>query len=207
MQKGTVSAINSAPPGTLSDETVDRITHIVQRHSDGDASAFDQAIELLYGELRRIAHRNRRQMGGNPTLHTTALVNEAYLKMKSASGDVTNAAHFLAIASRAVRQIIVDYARSRRAAKRGGGAVHVELDPHHTAVDAEVEQLLIVEEATARLAAHNERLAKIFELKFYAGLSDEELALAVPCSKRTAQRDWMKARAFISDYMTSEDSA
>ncbi|MEM7433270.1 MAG: ECF-type sigma factor [Pseudomonadota bacterium] len=203
MSEGSPSSTHSVSPADdhVADSALQNITHLVQRHSAGDTGAFDQAVELLYGELRRIAHRNRVKMGGNPTLHTTALVNEAYLKLKGSDSAVENSSHFLAIASRAIRQIIVDYARSKNAAKRGGDVLHVEFESTHKAVDAEVEQLLVVEDAIERLAKYNERLAKVFELKFYAGLSDDELALALSASKRTAQREWMKARAFIADYM------
>ena len=178
------------------------ITELVRAHAAGNTNAYDQAIELLYAELRRIAHRHRARMGGNPTLQTTAVVNEAYMKLKRAFGNAENSAHLLNIASRAMRQIIVDYARARRAEKRGGGAVHVELKEHDQTVENEAEQVLLIDDAINSLAAHNPRLAEVFALKFFVGLSDDELVAATGATKRTAQRDWMKARAYIGEYLS-----
>lgn len=177
------------------------ITELIHAHRDGDVGAYDQAIELLYTELRSIAHRSRVRMGGNPTLYTTAVVHEAYIKMKTAPGGADNSAHFLSIAAKAMRQIIIDYARSRKAEKRGGDASHVSIDEAHIAVDAEAEQILIIDDALEKLEEHNPRLAKVFELKFFAGLEDDELATATGLSKRSAQRDWMKARAYLGEYL------
>ena len=101
-----------------------------------------------------------------------------------------------------MRQIIVDYARARRAEKRGGGAVHVELKEHDQTVENEAEQVLLIDDAINSLAAHNPRLAEVFALKFFVGLSDDELVAATGATKRTAQRDWMKARAYIGEYLS-----
>ena len=143
-------------------------------------------------------------MGGNPTLHTTAVVNEAYIKMRKAPGGAENSAHFLSIAAKAMRHIIIDYARSRKAEKRGGDVVHVDIDEASKAVDSEAEQILIIDDALKKLEAHNPRLAKVFELKFFTGLEDDELAAATGLSKRSAQRDWVKARAYLGEYLYSE---
>ncbi len=181
--------------------TFDDITELIQAHSDGDEAAYDQAIELLYTELRRIAHRNLLRMGGNPTLQTTAVVNEAYLKLRTSSARAENRKHFLNIASSAMRQIIVDYARSRNAEKRGGDVIHVEFDDNAEAVQSQAEEILLIDAALEKLAAHNYRLARVFELKYFGGLEDDEIAIAMELSKRTAQRDWMKARAYVADLM------
>ncbi len=182
----------------------DNITELLKAHGAGDGAAYDQAVELLYAELRSIAHRNLSRMGGNPTLQTTAVVNEAYLKLKKSPGGAENSAHFLNIASAAMRQIIVDYARTRNTEKRGGDVVHVEYDDSTKGVSAEAYEILLVDEALNRLAEHNVRLAQVFEFKFFTGLDDDELATAMNLSKRTAQRDWMKARAFVADYMAQQ---
>lgn len=180
------------------------ITELVHAHRGGDDKAYDRAIELLYCELRKVAHKNRKKMGGNPTIQTTAVVNEAYIKLKGSLDSAENSAHFLNIASRAMRQIIVDYARARRAEKRGGGAVHVEISEHDKAVESQAEQLLLINDSISKLEQHNERLARVFELKFFVGLSDDEISEALGLTKRTAQRDWMKARAFVGDYLSSD---
>ncbi len=182
-------------------EALGNITELIQAHSDGDESAYDEAIELLYTELRRLAHRNLVRMGGNPTLQTTAVVNEAYLKLKASSAHAESRKHFLNIASAAMRQIIVDYARARNAEKRGGDIVHIEFDDNDKAVQSQAEEILLVDAALKKLNDHNQRLARVFELKYFAGLEDDEVATAMALSKRTAQRDWMKARAYVADLM------
>lgn len=181
-----------------------KITELLQAHKDGDDSAYDQAVEVLYTELRKLAHRNLSRMGGNQTMQTTAVVNEAYLKLKKSTGGAEDSVHFLNIASKAMRQIIVDYARSRNTEKRGGGFVHVKLQEDSKAIAAEAEEILLIDDALHKLSAHNPRLAEIFELKFFTGLDDAELAQSTGSSKRTVQRDWMKARAFVADYMTQD---
>jgi len=181
---------------------VAEITELLHAHKGGNANAYEQAVELLYSELRRVAHRSRQRLGGNPTMQTTAVVNEAYLKLKQADVAAEDRQHFLNIAAKAMRQIIIDYARARQAEKRGGNIVHEDIADVDKAVAAEAEELLLVDDAVQKLAAHNARLASVFEFKFYTGLDDDELATAMGLSKRTAQRDWMKARAFVGDYLS-----
>ncbi len=156
---------------------------------------------MLYADLREIAHRQLLRLGGNPTLQTTAIVNEAYLKLKKSSGHAYNSAHFLAIIATAMRHVVIDYARTRRAEKRGGGAAHVELEECHASVEAQAEELLALNDAIQNLSALNPRLVKIFECKFFSGLNDQETADALGISKRTAQRDWRKAKAFLSEFL------
>ena len=156
-------------------------------------------------ELRKVAHRARMRLGGNPTMQTTAVVNEAYLKLRGAQSDIDNRVHFLRIAARAMRQIIIDYARGQNAEKRGGDGIQVTLDEFSGAVDVQVEQLLSIDEALDKLYMQNERLAEVFTFKFFVGLEDGELAEAVGSSKRTVQRDWMKARAYLAEIITDID--
>ena len=185
-------------------EALEDVTRLIRAHRSGDLNAYDQAVEVLYGELRNIAHRNLVRMGGNATLRTTAVVNEAYLKLRSSPGGAENGEHFLSIASKAMRQIIIDYARTRLAEKRGGDVVHVEFEDQSSAVEAQADDLLAIDRALERLAATQERLARVFEYKFFLGLNDDELAEAIGLPKRTAQRDWMKARAFLGELLASE---
>jgi RNA polymerase sigma factor (TIGR02999 family) len=178
------------------------ITRLIEAHRNGEDGAFDGAVELLYGELRALAHRQLARLGGNPTLQTTAIVNEAYLKLRTMPGQAVSRNHFLAIAAKAMRHVVIDYARMRRAEKRGGGLAHVDLDQSTASIAAQAEEMLMIDDALSNLSRHNPRLVKIFECKFFAGLDDEETANALDMPKRTAQRDWMKARAFLSEYLS-----
>lgn len=129
------------------------------------------------------------------------MVNEAYLKLKDLPGQAVSRQHFLGIASKAMRHVIIDYARTRSAQKRGGDVAHVDLDDANVAVEAQAEELLTIDEALTSLAENHPRLVKVFECKFFTGLDDEETAEALGLSKRTAQRDWMKAKAFLGEHL------
>jgi RNA polymerase sigma factor (TIGR02999 family) len=158
--------------------------------------------ELAYHELRAIAHRHLTarggQHGGNATLETTALVHEAYLKLASASPNAWRGEpHFRAVASVAMRQILVDRARARATAKHGGGLIRVPLDDTAIGVDDEPDLLLAIDAALVRLAALSPRLARLVELRFYGGLSEADAASELGVTVRTVQRDWMKARMLI----------
>ena len=177
------------------------ITRLIEAHRNGEDGAFDEAVGLLYGELHGMARAQLARLGGNATLQATAVVNEAYIKLKNSPGRAVSRKHFLSIAAKAMRHVIIDYARTRSAAKRGGGIKDVDFDQANISVAAQAEELLIIDDALDKLAAQNPRLAKIFEYKFFAGLDDDETADVMDLSKRTAQRDWMKARAFLSEYL------
>lgn len=177
------------------------LTRLITAIGDGDSAAYDDAIVLMYEELRRIAHIQLVKRNGEFTLQTTALVNEAYIKLKNGDFEPVNRGHFLAIAATAMRHIVIDYAKSRRAAKRGGGVNHIELDEDHAKIDAEAEKLLLVNDALNTLSRDHKRLARIFECKFFAGFDDSETASAVGVSERTVQRDWIKARAFLQEQL------
>ena len=188
------------------DETANRgeITRLLVAHREGDQRAFEQLVPLVYDDLRRIARRQLARHRANGTLNTTALVHEAYLKMVDQSRvEVNDRGHFFAIAARAMRQIIIDYARKRSAAKRGGGRVPVSLDKVQIAVDDQAEMLLTIDEALSRLTALNERLTRVFECRFFAGLTEQETAEALDLSLRTVQRDWMKGKAWLRRELTA----
>jgi RNA polymerase sigma factor (TIGR02999 family) len=152
-----------------------------------------------YEDLRRMAHRQIRRFGGTPTLSTTALVHEAYLKLAPSAGIFKDRGHFLALAARAMRQVIVDYARERQAQKRGGGQAAVPLDPEHEAADMQAERILVLSDALGRLGAVDERAARVVECRFFAGYSEEETAEALSVSARTVERDWVKAREWLRE--------
>jgi len=175
------------------------VTLLLRAISDGDAGAFDRLVPLVYDELRRIAHGHLRRQRPGGTLDTTGLVHEAYLKLAEQSGlDLRDRGHFLAVSARAMRQVLVDFARARTAAKRGGAeARRVELEEDSAAVVTQAELLLDVDRALAGLRAHSERLAQVVECRYFAGYSEEETAMALGTSLRTAQRDWLRARAWL----------
>lgn len=175
------------------------ITRLLQRHHDGDREAFDRMVPLVYQQLRLIARRQLARGGPRgPLLDTTSLVQEAYLQLVGEDGvDWRNRGHFFAICARAMRRIMVDDARRRLAAKRGGGAVEVTLEPEMVADDGEAEHLLAIDDALARLAEFNPRLARLVECRYFAGMTEEETAETMDSSLRTVQRDWVRARAWL----------
>jgi RNA polymerase sigma factor (TIGR02999 family) len=179
-------------------ETDHQITRLLQELRDGDASALDRLLPLVYDQLRRIAHRQLRQPGAAHTLNTTALVHEAYLKLIGQAGvDPENRAHFFAIAARAMRQILIDQARKHGTLKRGGSWKRVPLDDRVIALEEQADLLLALDDALARLAALNERLSRIVECRFFGGLTEPETAAALALSERTVRRDWLKARLWL----------
>ena len=177
------------------------ITRLIEAHREGDDGAYDRAVELLYDELHMLAHRQLARVHNTGTLQTTAVVNEAYLKLRDSLGKSVDRNHFLGIAAKAMRHVVIDYARKKLAEKRGGDAVMVEFRDEDAAIAAQADQVLLIDEALERLDAVSSRLVEVFECKFFAGLNDRETANTLRISKRTAQRDWMKARALLVDYL------
>jgi RNA polymerase sigma factor (TIGR02999 family) len=167
----------------------------------GGSRELDRLVPLVYEELRQIAHRHLRRRAnnnGDTTLATTALVNEVYLKLvDQTDGRWHDRAHFLALASVAMRHILIDGARARMAGKRGGAHVRVTLDDEALAYDRSPVALLEIDEALTALAATDARLARVVECRFFGGLSEEETAQALGVTTRTVQRDWVKARALL----------
>ena len=164
--------------------------------------SIDGLVALAYHELRAIAHQRLAARGPAGTLSTTALVNEAYLRLvdRSQTGGYDRA-HFLAVASLAMRHVLVDRARERVALKRGGARRRVTLDEDHLraplAVDAEPDALLELDDALQRLAAFDPRLSRVVDCRFFGGLSEPETAEALGVTVRTVQRDWVKARVLL----------
>ena len=166
--------------------------------------SLDQAVELAYRELRSIAHRRLMARGANGTLSTTALVNEAYLKLVDQSqAGWQDRAHFLALASLVMRHVLVDRARERSTLKRGGVRERITLDEIAMSIDAEPEVLLQLNDALDRLAAFEPRLARVVECRFFGGLTEKETADALDLTVRTVQRDWVKARVLLRRAMES----
>ena len=178
------------------------VTALLRAHHAGDAHALGRVYALVYEHLRAVARAQLRREGrvraGGHTLSTTALVHEAYLKLADPGRlDVRDRGHFLAVAARAMRQVLVEYARRHRAGKRGGGVAALALDDVQVAVEERAEELVALDEALGRLAALAERLARVVELRFFGGLSEEEIAAILGVTDRTVRRDWVKARAWL----------
>lgn len=172
------------------------ITELLRAWRSGDARAGNVLFQELYDELRRTARGQRR--GREATLSTTALVHEAYLRLAGAAElHVSDRSHLLAIAATAMRQIVVDSARRRAAARRGGDQVRVSLGEGDAALDQPLAEVLAVEEALARLETVDPRLGKVVEMRFFAGMSVDEVAATLEVSPRTVKRDWRAARAFL----------
>jgi RNA polymerase sigma factor (TIGR02999 family) len=188
---------------TLGSTAPGEITGLLASARQGDSSATDRLLDLVYDELRAMARRQLRRRRPGQTITTTALVHEAYLKLVDHDGiPWQDRSHFFSVAALAMRHILVDSARRRIAKKRGGEDVRITLDEWRlgdAAPDAEARavEVLAVDRALTSLAALNERLGQLVELRFFAGLTEEETAEALGTSERTVRRDWRKARAFL----------
>lgn len=159
--------------------------------------ALDRLLPVVYEELRAIAHRHLAKHGPGGSLATTGLVHEAYLKLVDQSqAEWRDRSHFFSLSSLAMRHVLVDQARARATLKRGG-ALAITLDEEAIAVDDSAETLLAIDEALERLAAVEPRLAKVVECRFFAGLSEREIAEALGVTERTVERDWVKARTLL----------
>ncbi len=168
----------------------------------GDAAALERLIPLVHTELRRIAHRFMRKERAGHSLQTSALVNEAYLRLIDAKNvDWQNRAHFFAISASLMRRILVDSARERQAHKRGGSAERVVLDEAMLAGQEKLTDLVAVDEALNALAEVDERKSKVVELRFFAGLDEAEIAEALQVSPETVRRDWRLAKAWLLRFL------
>jgi RNA polymerase sigma factor (TIGR02999 family) len=182
------------PPGSPSD-----VTRLLRQWSQGDREALDQLVPLMYAELRQLAHQRLRRERANPSLNTTGLVHDAYLKLIGVQHtQFRDRGHFLAMASRVMRRLRVDQARARRAAKRGGGAPAAELDDALYVSDTQAEALPELDEALTRLEALDPRQGQIVEQRYFGGLSLEETAEAVGVSLATVKRELRFAHAWLA---------
>lgn len=173
------------------------VTELLAELRSGRREAFDQILPLVYHELRRVARREL-AVRPNDSLSTTGLVHEMYLKFARAEkADWRNRAHFLSVASVAMRHILVDRARRRSAEKRGGLQRHVTLDESLAPADDHAESLLELHEALEHLARIDQRLARVVECRFFGGMTEQETAEALHIGVRTVRRDWIKARGLL----------
>lgn len=177
-------------------ETKD-ITKLLLASAQGQSGAMDQVFASVYPRLRELARSRRRRWKGNETLSTTALIHEAYLKLADSDSRFEDRGHFFAVAARAMRQVLINYAEYRAAEKRGGDAVKVPLQDSDLVEEDALEELLDLEDALRRLEELNPRQAKVVECLFFGGLSVAETAEATDTSPATVKRDWSAARAWL----------
>ena len=176
----------------------DRLAALIERWNEGDRQALDAIVELVYEDLRAIAHRHLSRERRDHTLSTTALVNEAYLKLSERTGSGWQGQpQFLALASKVMRHLLIDYARRRNASRRGGNEIHVSLNEDLDGADPKVVELLTLDQALVRLEGRDERMAQVVECRFFGGMPSREIAQALGLSIRTVERDWIKARAYL----------
>jgi RNA polymerase sigma factor (TIGR02999 family) len=176
--------------------------------NEGDATALDRLIEVVYPQLRRIAHRHLQRRRAGESVESAALANEAYLKLVRAGGiRCENRAHFLALCSQIMRRILVDHARRRGFAKRGGGVLRVVLDEALLAAKARGIEMLALDEALDALARIDRRKSRVVELRYFGGLNIEETAEVLGVSADTVKRDWRMARAWLLTELTRKQDA
>ena len=175
-----------------------RVTELLARWSQGDDAALAELTPLVYEELRRLAHHHMGGQRPDHTLQTTALVNEVYLRLADQTNPTwQNRAHFFAVAARAMRQILVSYAKSQRARKRGGGALKVDLEVAALISPEESKEIIDLHEALERLATLDPRKAQVVELKYFGGLNYDEMAEVLKISRITVRRDWEFAKVWL----------
>jgi RNA polymerase sigma factor (TIGR02999 family) len=184
------------------------ITRLLQAWGSGDESALDRLMPLVYNELRRLAHRYMAAEQPGHTLQTTAVVHEVYLRLVDVDNvGWQNRAHFYAICARLMRRILIDFARSRNYQKRGGQIPHIELEEAATVSAVVGSEILAVDEALKQLAKLDQRKSEVVELRFFGGLTVEEVAAALKVSPETVLRDWKLAKAWLLRELSHEAKA
>ena len=182
----------------MSGELQDEVTQILHDWSGGDARAPERLMPFVYDELRRLARSFLARERDGHTLQPTALVNETYLRLVDQTRvEWQNRAHFYGIASRMMRRVLIDHARAHATDKRGGGAVRLSLEDVQLPAEQRAASLVALDEALGRLAAMDERKCRVVEMRFFGGLSDEEIAEVLGVTTRTVLRDWKKARLWL----------
>ena len=197
---GDLTSANSAKAGRLSGEVGEahQVTQLLADWRQGEEAALEKLTPLVYEELRRLAHRYMAGQQPDHTLQTTALVNEAYLRLvDQTKPSFANRSHFFAVAATAMRQILVNHAKAQQRLKRGGGASKVDLDTAALISPEQTKTVLDVDEALERLAQLDSRKAQVVELKYFGGLNQDEIAEVLKISIVTVRRDWLFARAWL----------
>ena len=181
---------------------IGEVTRLLRAANEGEGAALERLVPLVYDDLRRLAQRQLGREYGERTLNATALVHESYLKLGAIGLVARDRAHFLAIAARAMRQVLVDHARDRKAAKRGGGVwERTTLTDGAWAREFDPDGMLMLDEALTELEP---RQRQVVECRFFGGMEEQEIAAALGVSERTVHRDWIKARAWLHRYFYPE---
>ena len=181
------------------------ITQLLNAWSEGDESALEKLMPIVYEELRRLAHRYMNKERVGHTLQTTALVNEAYVRLVDMPNmRWQNRSHFFAISSRLMRRILVDFARSRQYLKRGGKSIHVSLDEARVLTADKGQDLVALDDALNALAAVDSRKSKVVEMRFFGGMSVEETAEVLRVSPETIMRDWKTAKVWLLRHLSKQ---
>jgi len=173
------------------------ITRLLQAMRSGDRDAEAELVRLVHPELRRLAAACLRRENPDHTLQATELVNELYLRLVGRTQQLENSAHFRAVAAQAMRNILVDHARARQTLKRGGEVRRMDIDGLQIGSPARDEKVLALEEALSRLSEWDPRQARVVQLRFFGGMTEEEIGQVLGMSARTVKRDWQQARAWL----------
>jgi len=197
-ESGEVNAAMGRLPSGASAPDAQEVTQLLEKWGHGDAGALRKLTPLIYDELRRLARQYMKGQAPDHTLQTTALVNEAYLRLAGQKKpSFTNRSHFLAVAAKAMRQILVNHAKALQSEKRGAGTAKVQLDEAALVSPEQTGAILNVNEALERLALLDSRKAQVVELKYFGGLKQDEIADVLKISSVTVRRDWIFARAWL----------
>ncbi|HKU73902.1 MAG TPA: sigma-70 family RNA polymerase sigma factor [Pyrinomonadaceae bacterium] len=178
------------------------ITQLLAEWRDGNQSALDELYPLVYDELHRLARRYMSRERKGHTLQTTALINEAYVRLVGQKVNWANRSHFFAISAQIMRRILIDHARRHAYAKRGGGAQQVSLDEAATVTPDQSTELIRLDEALTSLSEMDPRRSQVVELRYFGGLNNEEIAGVLNVSENTVTRDWNMARAWLYQQLT-----
>ena len=180
------------------------LTELIHRAQQGDSTAADALFSATYQHLRKLARARLRSGGRDAVLDTTALVHESYIRLAEGQRiQLSDRLHFLRYAARAMRSVIVDFARKKQADRRGGGALHISTNPEIPDMSgAGEEQIMRVDEALQQLATLDQRLAQVVEMRYFAGMTESEIAEALGITERTVRRDWEKARLLLAQSLT-----
>jgi RNA polymerase sigma-70 factor, ECF subfamily len=191
----------TTPPSTRQE-----ITQLLGDWSGGNEGALEKLIPLVQPELHRLAHYYMRRERAGHTLQTTALLNEAYLQLTDKTQPPwQNRTHFMAVAAQLMRRIMVDHARARHALKRGAGAIRVTLDEAALVTETRAGELLALDEALENLAVFDPRMSKIVEMRYFGGLTNEEIAEVLKIHPNTVTRDWSAAKAWLYAALSGEE--
>jgi RNA polymerase sigma factor (TIGR02999 family) len=174
------------------------VTQLLKAIHDGDTSAAGRLLPLVYSELHRLAQAYMRRERPDHTLQATAIINEAYLRLAGEDIDWNSRAHFIGLAAHVMRQVLVDYARQHNAERRAGGLHRVEMEDDLALSPKRIVEVVAIDEALTRLAAQNPRQARVVELRYFGGLSVEQIAQMLEIAPRSVKRDWSLARIALA---------